>query len=83
MESERFKRGAERLSEVDSTAGENVISSLEATAPDLGRYIVEFAFGDIYCREGLSLQEREMITISSLLTAGAVNRSWKFISTGA
>ncbi|WP_334295693.1 carboxymuconolactone decarboxylase family protein [Marinisporobacter balticus] len=39
-------------------------------APDLGRYIIEFAFGDIYCREGLSLQEREMITISSLLTAG-------------
>jgi 4-carboxymuconolactone decarboxylase len=70
MECERFKRGAERLSEVDRTAGQNVISSLEATAPALGRYIVEFAFGDIYCREGLSLQEREMITISSLLTAG-------------
>lgn len=70
MESERFKKGTERLSEVDRTAGENVISSLDAIAPDLGRYIIEFAFGDIYCREGLSLQEREMITISSLLTAG-------------
>ncbi|MFT9078325.1 carboxymuconolactone decarboxylase family protein [Ethanoligenens sp.] len=70
MESERFKRGTERLSEVDSTAGENVIASLDAIAPDLGRYVIEFAFGDIYCREGLSLQEREMITISSLLTAG-------------
>jgi len=70
MESERFKKGVERLGEVDSTAGENVIASLDAIAPDLGRYIIEFAFGDIYCREGLSLQEREMITISSLLTAG-------------
>ncbi len=70
MENERFEKGTEKLSEVDSTAGENVIASLDAIAPDLGRYIIEFAFGDIYCREGLSLQEREIITISSLLTAG-------------
>lgn len=70
MDSERFKKGTEKLSEVDSTAGENVIASLDAIVPDLGRYIIEFAFGDIYCREGLSLQEREMITISSLLATG-------------
>ncbi|MBD5458426.1 MAG: carboxymuconolactone decarboxylase family protein [Lachnospiraceae bacterium] len=44
--------------------------SLEDIAPDLGRYIVEFAFGDIYPRTGLTLQEREMITITSLLTSG-------------
>jgi 4-carboxymuconolactone decarboxylase len=55
---------------VDGAAGEQVIASLEGISPDLGRYILEFAFGDVYCREGLSLQEREMITIVSLLTAG-------------
>ena len=70
MENERLKRGTERLKEVDGNAGEHVISSLAEIAPDLGRYILEFAFGDIYCREGLSLQEREIITITSLLTAG-------------
>lgn len=70
MENERIKRGTERLKEVDGNAGERVIDSLEGIAPDLGRYILEFAFGDVYCREGLSLQEREIITISSLLTAG-------------
>ena len=32
--------------------------------------IVEFAFGDVYCREGLDLQEREMITLATLLTLG-------------
>lgn len=47
-----------------------MIRSLDSIAPDLGKYIVEFAFGDIYERKGLSLQEREMITLSSLLTAG-------------
>ena len=70
MENERIKRGIERLKEVDGDNGERVIASLEGIAPDLGRYILEFAFGDVYCREGLSLQEREIITIASLLTAG-------------
>ena len=70
MENERIKRGTERLQEVDGNAGERVIASLEEVAPDLGRYILEFAFGDIYCRGGLTLPEREVITIASLLTAG-------------
>ena len=70
MNNDRFKKGIERLNEVDGKAGEYVIDSLKETAPDLGTYIIEFAFGDIYCREGLSLQERELITISSLLTSG-------------
>ena len=70
MENERMKRGTEKLKEVDGNGGERVIASLEEIAPDLGGYILEFAFGDVYCREGLSLQEREIITIASLLTAG-------------
>jgi len=70
MENERIRRGTEKLKEVDGNAGERVIASLEGIAPDLGRYILEFAFGDVYCRDGLSLQEREIITIACLLTAG-------------
>ncbi|MHC6203690.1 carboxymuconolactone decarboxylase family protein [Breznakiellaceae bacterium SP9] len=70
MENTRFQKGINRLNEVDGSAGQKVIASLETIAPDLGKYIIEFAFGDIYCREGLSLQERELITITSLLTAG-------------
>lgn len=70
MEQTRLQRGRELLKQVDSAGGEAVIDSLADIAPDLGRYIVEFAFGDIYTREGLSLQERELVTIASLLTAG-------------
>ena len=70
MEQTRFQRGWELLRQVDNAGGEAVISSLADIAPALGRYIVEFAFGDIYAREGLSLQERELVTIASLLTAG-------------
>lgn len=70
MNNERFTKGINKLNEVDGKAGENVITSLNEIAPDLGKYIVEFAFGDIYSRDTLSLQEREMITITSLLTLG-------------
>ena len=70
MENTRFTRGMKQLRTIDGKGGENVIKSLENIAPDLGKFIVEFAFGDIYTREGLTTEEREMITLSSLLTAG-------------
>lgn len=70
MEQTRFELGTEQLKQIDGASGENVIHSLEDIAPDVGRYIIEFAFGDIYPRKELTLKEREMITITSLLTAG-------------
>ncbi|MCI6714463.1 MAG: carboxymuconolactone decarboxylase family protein [Lachnospiraceae bacterium] len=70
MEQTRFEQGMEQLRKIDGMGGENVIKSLEDVAPDIGRYIVEFAFGEIYPRRELSLQEREIITITSLLTTG-------------
>ncbi|MDU2066509.1 MAG: carboxymuconolactone decarboxylase family protein [Sporomusaceae bacterium] len=70
MELNRMEQGLKKLAEVDGTAGETVIQALQDIAPDLGKYIVEFAFGDIYCRTELNLQEREMITLASLLTQG-------------
>ena len=70
MNNSRFEAGIKNLAEIDGKGGEQVIHSLENIAPDLGKYIVEFAFGDIYARNGLTVKEREMITISSLLTAG-------------
>jgi 4-carboxymuconolactone decarboxylase len=62
----RFERGKARLAEVDGTAGEEVVAPLG----DLGRYIVEFAFGDIYSRDGLSLRDRELATVAALTAMG-------------
>lgn len=70
MEKTRFERGQEMLAQIDGAGGEQVIRALADIAPDLGRQIVEFAFGEVYTRGGLSMQERELITIASLLTAG-------------
>lgn len=70
MSNTRFELGAEKLKEIDGIGGENVIQSLQDIAPDVGKYIIEFAFGDVYTRSELNMQEREMITITSLLTTG-------------
>lgn len=70
MDNTRFIKGMKNLKAVDGKGGDAVIKALEEISPDLGKYIIEFAFGDIYSRPTLSLQEREMITIVSLLTAG-------------
>ena len=70
MSCTRFELGSEKLKEIDGIGGENVIKSLQDIAPDVGKYIIEFAFGDVYTRPELSMQEREMITITSLLTSG-------------
>ena len=70
MEASRFGKGSEALAAIDGKGGQAVIDSLQDIAPDLGRWIVEFAFGDIYTRKGLDLQQRELVTIGSLVTQG-------------
>ncbi len=62
----RFEQGKAKLSEIDGSAGEDVVAPLG----DLGRYIVEFAFGDIYSRPGLSLRDREIATVAALTVQG-------------
>ena len=83
MENTRFTQGMEQLKTIDGKGGENVIKSLEDIAPDLGKFIVEFAFGEIYTRGGLTTEEREMITLSSLLTAGGCEPQLKVHINGA
>lgn len=70
MESDRYKRGWEKLKEIDGHAGERVIEALKDIAPDLARYTIEFPFGDIYTRDALSLREREIATVAALTALG-------------
>ncbi|MBF6237330.1 carboxymuconolactone decarboxylase family protein [Nocardia otitidiscaviarum] len=67
---DRFDRGRTTLSAVDGHAGEQVIAALADIAPDLGRYIIEFGFGDIYSRPGLDLRSRELATVAMCTALG-------------
>ena len=70
MTSERYEKGWEKLKEIDGEAGQRVIDSLKDIAPDLGRYTIEFPFGDIYQRPGLDLKSREIATVAALTALG-------------
>jgi len=47
------------------------LADLEAVAPDLGRYIVEFGYGEVYARPGLELRERQIAALAALVSQGA------------
>ncbi|QAT67874.1 carboxymuconolactone decarboxylase family protein [Bacillus sp. IG6] len=47
-----------------------ISDELEDIAPDVSKYIIEFAYGDIYSRPGLTNQQRALVTMSSLVTQG-------------
>jgi 4-carboxymuconolactone decarboxylase len=68
--SDRFTRGASKLQEIDGHAGTRVVESLADIAPEFARYLIEFPFGDIYCRPGLDLKSREIATIAALTAMG-------------
>lgn len=68
--SDRYKRGWEKLKEVDGKAGERVIESLKDIAPEFSDLLIEFPFGDIYSRPGLDLKSREIAVIAALTALG-------------
>ncbi len=70
LQDDRYARGWQKLKEVDDVAGERVVEAMADISPDLGRYIVEFGFGDVYSRPGLTLREREIATIAALTALG-------------
>jgi len=74
---DRYQRGWEKLKEVDGEAGERVIESLKDIAPDFARYLIEFPFGDIYCRPGLDLKAREIAVVAALTALGTATPQLK------
>lgn len=70
MDGSRFERGMAMLAEIDGTGGKAVVESLKDIAPDFGRYLVEFPFGDIYPRPGLDIKSREIATVAALTALG-------------
>ena len=68
----RYEKGPALLAEIDRSQAERIIAGLADIAPDFARYLVEFAFGDIYSRPGLDLKARQIATMAALTSLGAV-----------
>ncbi|MDR7240139.1 carboxymuconolactone decarboxylase family protein [Neobacillus drentensis] len=76
METDRYQRGLDIMNEITVTDNKeigthsDIIAAFKDIAPDLESYIVEFAFGDIYSREGTTPQQKTIATIASLVALG-------------
>lgn len=72
MTESRHQKGLDNIKQLYGDVG---ISGLEKNAKlsnQFEKYICDFAYGDIYSRESLSLQQKQIVTISSLITQGCV-----------
>lgn len=83
MKKSRYQTGLEKLSQVDGKAGDQVVQSLKDVAPDLGKFIIEFAFADVYTRPILDLKQRERITLSCLASIGGAENQLRVHINGA
>ncbi len=83
MKSERYKKGWDKLKEIDGVAGENVINALKGIAPDFADLLIEFPFGDVYSRDGLDLKSREIATVAALTAMGTASPQLKVHVHGA
>jgi len=70
IKSDRRARGEEMLARVDGDAGLRVVENLASSFPEFADYLLEYPFGDIYSRTGLSLREREISVVAALCALG-------------
>jgi 4-carboxymuconolactone decarboxylase len=66
LTSDRYERGLKKMSEVYGVDGGEAVAPLG----DLGRYMIEFPYGDIYSRGGLAVRDREIATTAMLTALG-------------
>ena len=74
----RFQSGLKQFREIDGEAIEKIIDELKDVSPDLGKFIIEYAYGDIYSRKGLDLKSKEIAIIAALTALGNAQPQLKF-----
>jgi 4-carboxymuconolactone decarboxylase len=80
---ERYEAGLNNLRIIDKEAGEAVVNSLNDFSPDLVKYIIEYAFGDVYSRSGLDLKAKELTVVAALTAMGNASPQLKVHIHGA
>lgn len=74
---QRYQRGLAKLQEIDGRAGDEVVAALGDIAPDFGRLLIEFGFGDVYSRPTLDLRSKEIAVVAALTAMGTATPQLK------
>jgi len=68
----RHQRGLAALEATSSGAGKVVVAMLDDIAPDMAQFIIDFSYGDIISRPGLSARRAEIAMIASAIARGTM-----------
>lgn len=79
----RRQRGEQTLARITGEEGRKVIESLKRISPELGDWIVDFSYGDVFSRPGVSLHTRELATVAALTALGNAQPQLKVHIEGA
>ncbi|HTC21751.1 MAG TPA: carboxymuconolactone decarboxylase family protein [bacterium] len=71
MKEDHYEKGWKKFQEIHGPVAKATVNSLKDISPELGKFVTEFAFGEIYSRPGLDLKTRQLLTIASLVTLGS------------
>jgi 4-carboxymuconolactone decarboxylase len=66
----KHEQGMQRIKEVLGHDAEQIIKNFEKVSPDFAKYIVEFAYGELYSRNGLTDKHRELAAVASMIGQG-------------
>lgn len=70
----RYEAGLHAMEELFSEEVRTGMEEIKKISPDFWEMIVSFGFGDLYSRHTLSLSQREIITLTTLITQGAFDQ---------
>ena len=80
---ENYKRGEALLKEKRPDEFENLHKNFDDLSPDISRYVIEFAYGDVWSRPGVDLRTKAIVTVTSLATMGGAEPQLKSHIQGA
>lgn len=73
----RRERGLAALESTSRGAGQKVLDSLADIAPDMAAFILDFAYGDIIARPGLSERRKEIAMLAASIARGTMRPQLK------
>ena len=81
---DKYEAGFRKLEEiVGTTTAEAALKAFDDLDPDIGRYLAESIYGDLYQRPGVDLKTRQLCTVAALTCMASFNPHLKTHIAGA
>lgn len=68
----RYEKGKEVIEGIQERSLDEIFGAIDDIAPDMGRFVVEFPYSEIYTRTEVDLKTRELCTVAALTVLGTV-----------